>query len=76
MSEKLETDPAKLGPLPDESPMDYASRRLVELENSKKGFIDKANFFRGELQKAEADIIACSARINEMQRIIQASKKS
>ena len=76
MSEQPEIDPAKLGPLPGESTMDYASRRLVELENSKKGFVDKANFLRGELQKAEADIIACAARINEMQRIIEASKKS
>ena len=71
MSEQPETQPGKLGPLPGESMMDYASRRLVELENAKKTYIDKANFLRGELQKAEADIIACAARLNEMQRIIQ-----
>ena len=81
MSDKAEIDPKKLGPLPGESMKDYAARRVVELENAKKTYIDKANFYRGELQKAEADIIACAARLNEMQRIIhaeesEASKKS
>ena len=71
MTDETKTEKPKLGPLPGESMLDYASRRLVELENSKKTFIDKANFVRGELRKAEADIIACDARISEMRLIIQ-----
>lgn len=74
MDNEIKQKEQKIGPLPGESIKDYSSRRLVDLENSRKTFIDKINFFRNEVRKTEADLIACDARISEMKFIIESPK--
>ena len=76
MTEETKTEnevsrkPESPGPMPGESIKDYASRRLTHLKNSERNFTDRVNASRAMLRKAENDLVACQARINEMQQIL------
>ena len=72
MSENIESNPPAPGPQPGESIKDYASRRLAQLKNSEQNFTDRVNATRNMLRQAENDLVACQARISEMQQIIKA----
>ena len=54
----------------EESLKDYASRRLVELKNAEQKFVQNINNTSIALEQSKANLIACKARINEMERII------
>ena len=54
----------------EESLMDYASRRLVELKNAEQKFVNNLTIAQANLEKAHADLISCRGRIDEMLRII------
>lgn len=54
-----------------ESVADYTSRRLVELKNSEKKYVERVTQCEIDLQRARADLIACRGRIDEISRIIQ-----
>jgi hypothetical protein len=55
----------------EESMGDYASKRLVELKNSERRYVNAVPQAQAVLDKAQADLIACRARIDEMRMIIQ-----
>ena len=55
----------------EDSLMDYASKRLVELKNSEQMFMNAVAKARNDLETQQANLIACRGRIDEMTRIIQ-----
>lgn len=71
MTQENETTDESTTRPPEESLKDYASRRLVELKNSERQFMTTLNQAQANLERAQADLIACRGRIDEMVLIIQ-----
>ena len=55
----------------EETQMDYASRRLVELRNAERNYIIELEQAELNLHQAQKNIVAVRARIDEMEIIIK-----
>lgn len=57
------------------STMDMLSQRLVELKNSEREYMARVATYEQRLQQAQADVIACRARIDEVTQLINRQSK-